>query len=78
MAVALACGKLSKVFYSYEHHFDLTLLFSYQVLPLLIYSAIGVLLCRPAVLGFLDITDEFKKGVWLVGTAAGILMIIIV
>jgi hypothetical protein len=76
-AVALGCGKLPKVFNSYEHHLDLTLLFPYQVLPLLIYCGIGVLLCRPAVLGFFDIPDEVKKRVWLVGTTAGILMMII-
>ena len=76
--VALGCGKLSKVFNSFEHHLDLTLLFPYLVLPLLIYCAIGALLCRPAILGFFSITDEFKKRVWLIGTTAGILMMIIV
>jgi len=73
-AIALGCGKLSRLVYSYEHHLDLYLLIPYLVLPLLFYGGFGYLLCRPAILGFFHITDEFKKRVWLIATTAGILM----
>jgi hypothetical protein len=45
-------GQLSRLFYAYEHHLSWSLLISYYALPLLLYGALGFLLCRPAVLKF--------------------------
>ena len=46
------CQLLLRIFYAYAHHLDLALLLPYYIVPLLLYGATGILLCRPAVLAF--------------------------
>jgi hypothetical protein len=53
--VVSGCRLLSKLFYAYEHDWDLDLLIPYYILPLLFYGTIGVLLCRPSVRAFFSI-----------------------